>query len=838
MGIIKSKSVMQANKKPEGREMKITKKSKQLHLFHYAQLLLFISLQTHLPNGSNAIFPDQLLSGNQTVISRGGNFELGFFKPGKSANYYMGIWYLGKPMLDKTVVWVANRNQPVSDPFSSAIKLLQDSNLVLFTKTNLKVIWHTNTKCAIPNSTLAVLLDNGNFIIRKGSDSSNILWQSFDHPTDTWLPGAKLGYHKFLEKKTVLTSWKSLENPFPGPFTIQLEPNGTSIILLFNGSETYWTTGDWSPAEKIFQFVPEVVLQKFIENFTYISNENESYFVFSNSQLGLARFVMDFTGQIKNYIWGNNFEQWNMCWMRPTEQCDVYSFCGAFSICNLMSVPLCDCLPGFEPRNSEDWTLGDHSGGCLRKTPLQCNNGGFKSKFAVIRITRFPLNSQSFITKINTIEGCESACLRNCSCTAFAYEIDHGTCLIWNGELINLRLPSTENEIGKDIHIRVAASDRDHVRKVLKNTDHRTKTKTTSTIAVGSIILFLTILVVVLLLITWTKRSYKAFDSMYQDSLILFEYRDLRKASNNFSEKLGEGGFGSVFKGTLPNSVDIAVKQLKTLNQCQKQFLSEVNTTGMINHTNIVRLRGFCAEGSRRFLVYEYMLRGSLDSHLFQKGSNLLDWKSRYQIAIGTARALAYLHEECRNCIIHCDIKPENILLDLNYNPKVADFGLAKLLGHEFSKVLTTIRGTRGYLAPEWIAGGAITSKVDVYSYGKVLFEIISGSRNMDTINDQEEVCDYFPAKVAKTIIEGKEVLKLLDCRLEGNADIEELNRACKAACWCIHDDEKDRPSMSLVVQILEGVVSIGMPPMPRYFRLLREEEDCSYNDVCESLYL
>ncbi|KAF3444107.1 hypothetical protein FNV43_RR13797 [Rhamnella rubrinervis] len=740
--------------------MRNTTKSKQLQFFHYAKLLVLISLQTHLFNGSDAIFPDQFLSGNQTIVSQGGNFELGFFKPDKSPNYYMGIWYLGKPTHDKTVVWVANRNRPVSDPFSSAIKLLLDGNLVLFTKTYLKVIWSTNTKCTIPNSTLGVLLDNGNFIIRSSSDSSNIMWQSFDHPTDTWLPGAKLGYHKFLKKKTVLTSWKSSENPAPGPFSIQLEPNGTSIIMVFNGSEIYWTTGDWNPAGNIFQFVTEVVLQKFEENLTYISNENESYFVFSNSHLGLARYVMDFTD------------------------------------------------------------------GCLRKTPLQCNNGGFKIKFVVISSTRFPLNSQPLITNnINTIEGCESACIRNCSCTAFAYEIDHGTCLIWSGELINPRLLSTENEIRKSIHIRVAASD--HDRKELKNNDERTKTKTTI-IAIASTILFLTILVLVFLLITWKKRSYKAFDSMSQDSLILFKYQDLRKATNNFSQKLGEGGFGSVFKGTLPNSIDVAVKQLKNLNQCQKQFLSEVNTIGTIHHTNIVRLRGFCAEGSRRFLVYDYMLRGSLESHLFQKGSNLLDWKSRYQIAIGTAKALAYLHGECRNCIIHCDIKPENILLDLNYSPKVADFGLAKLLGHEFSKVLTTIRGTRGYLAPEWIAGGAITPKVDVYSYGKVLFEIISGRRNIDTVNDQEEECDYFPAKVANTIIEGKEVLKLLDCRLDGNADIEELNRACKAACWCIHDDENDRPSMSLVVQMLEGVVTVGIPPMPRYFRLLRGLEDSS----------
>ncbi|PWA82263.1 S-locus glycoprotein domain-containing protein [Artemisia annua] len=185
--------------------------------------------------------------------------------------------------------------------------------------------------------------------------------------------------------------------------------------------------------------------------------------------------------------------------------------------------------------------------------------------------------------------------------------------------------------------------------------------------------------------------------------LAAFVYRDLQIATKIFSNKLGGGGFGSVFKGVLSDSSNVALKRLECLGQGEKQFRSKVSTIGTIQHVNLVRLRVFCAEGKNK-LVYDYMPNGSLHSHLFhEKQDNVLNWKTRYQIALGIAKGLVYLYENCRECIIHCDIKPENILLDANFGPKIADFGLAKLVGRDFSRVLTTMRGTRGYLAPEWL---------------------------------------------------------------------------------------------------------------------------------------
>ena len=337
----------------------------------------------------------------------------------------------------------------------------------------------------------------------------------------------------------------------------------------------------------------------------------------------------------------------------------------------------------------------------------------------------------------------------------------------------------------------------------------------------------LTVMLVCLVLF-WRRRNKPSLElSMSSNSgLKIFSNMQIKKATKNFSEKLGEGGFGCVYKGELAGFSLVAVKNLKSIGQGEKEFRAEVQTIGIIHHINIVRLFGFCAEGLKRVLVYEYMENGSLSSHLFSKSSAVLTWDLRYHIALGTARGLAYLHEECKECIIHCDMKPDNVLLDAEFCPKIADFGMAKLLGRDFSRALTTMRGTIGYLAPEWISGLPITHKTDVYSYGMMLLEIISGRRNSEKI--KEGKFTYFPIFAAIKVNEG-DAMCLLDSRLEGQADGEQLSRACRIACWCIQDAEDDRPMMGQVVHMLENVMDVEIPPTPRSLEHYVGMEDCSY---------
>jgi len=228
-----------------------------------------------------------------------------------------------------------------------------------------------------------------------------------------------------------------------------------------------------------------------------------------------------------------------------------------------------------------------------------------------------------------------------------------------------------------------------------------------------------------------------------------------------------------------------------------------------------------------KVLVYEYMPNGSLDRNIFGDTRSKLSWNIRFQIALGIAKGLSYLHEECRSCIVHCDIKPENVLLDDSFMPKIADFGLAKLFGRDFSRVLTTMRGTIGYLAPEWIGGTAITPKADVFSYGMMLFEIMSGKRNSDRCQQGTET--FFPVLVATRLQEGN-IKDLFDSEIMRDANLQEVEKACKIACWCIQHDEDMRPTMGEIVQILEGLLDIDLPPVPSYLQDLAY--CCSTPDV------
>lgn len=715
----------------------------------------------------------------------------------------------------QTLVWVANRDTPISDRSLSELTIL-DGNLVLLNESR-SVIWSTNITSTSSVRRIAILRNDGNLVLIDSNSNPNTttpLWQSFDFPGNTWLPGARISYNKRTNAKQLLTSWTSSENPAIGLFNLELDPFQSQYLIKYNQSVQYWTSGPWNG--NIFSLVPEMRLN-YIYNFTYIDNENESYFTYSLYTANTtSRFYIDISGQIKQETWLDIPQQWNLFWSQPRQQCEVFAYCGAYAACNQNSRPFCNCLEGFHPGNQNDWDLSDYSGGCVRDSVLECGNSNSSEQ------NRFRTNSQMSLPENRQTVGtrsegeCESACLNNCSCTAYIHE--NNECSLWYNDLINLRQLTTGDGNGRTIRIRLSSSqfsDQNSSKGVL----------------IGSIAGAISVLVFVLILV-WVlmnqrrKRIARKNLKLVEGSLVAFSYKDLQSATKNFSNKLGGGGFGSVFKGNLFDSTVIAVKKLESISQGEKQFRTEVSTIGAIQHVNLVRLHGFCSDGNQKLLVYEYMPNGSLDSHLFQPESskNVLDWKTRYQIALGTARGLAYLHEKCRDCIVHCDIKPENILLDSGFCPKVADFGLAKLIGRDFSRVLTTMRGTRGYLAPEWISGIAITAKADVYSYGMMLFEFVSGRRNSEPAADGDT--KYFPKRAAAVAINGGDVVGLLDHRLDGAANFEEVMKICKLACWCIQDDEMNRPSMGQVVQILEGLLDVNTPPVPRSLQVFAENDE------------
>ncbi|XP_022136526.1 rust resistance kinase Lr10-like isoform X2 [Momordica charantia] len=307
----------------------------------------------------------------------------------------------------------------------------------------------------------------------------------------------------------------------------------------------------------------------------------------------------------------------------------------------------------------------------------------------------------------------------------------------------------------------------------------------------------------------------KFFQEIAEEKPVRFTAQQLYNFTSNYSTRLGSGGFGEVYKGKFPNGVNIAVKVLKKSSdkRAEEQFMAEIGSICRTYHINLVRLYGFCYDHFMSALVFEYMDNGSLDKYLFGKRQEI-EWGKLHDIAIGTARGLAYLHEECHQRIIHYDIKPANILLDNNFFPKVGDFGLAKLCNRDITHIsFSGYRGTPGYMAPEFLMTNyPITHKCDVYSFGMVLFEIIGRKSNAGTTISGNP--DWFPQHVWDAYENGKLAELIVACGI-GEEDREKASKACEVALWCVQDSPDGRPPMSAVVKMLEGGVEIMPPPKP-----------------------
>ncbi|KAI5674599.1 hypothetical protein M9H77_14963 [Catharanthus roseus] len=290
----------------------------------------------------------------------------------------------------------------------------------------------------------------------------------------------------------------------------------------------------------------------------------------------------------------------------------------------------------------------------------------------------------------------------------------------------------------------------------------------------------------------------------------LYTYKELRAATNDFSpiNKIGEGGFGSVYKGKLKNGKMAAIKVLSTEStQGVKEFLTEIQVISEIEHENLVKLYGCCAEGNHRILVYNYLENNSLAQTLLDGRCNIpFSWQIRTKLSIGVARGLAFLHEDVRPHIIHRDIKASNILLDKDLTPKISDFGLAKLIPPNMTHVSTRVAGTIGYLAPEYAVRGQLTRKADIYSFGVLLIEIVSGRCNTNTRLPIEE--QYLLERTWK-LYERRELVELIDISMNGEFDAEQACRFLKIGLLCTQDSPKLRPSMSTVVKMLSGEIDI-----------------------------
>ncbi|XP_030935040.1 G-type lectin S-receptor-like serine/threonine-protein kinase RKS1 isoform X2 [Quercus lobata] len=737
------------------------------------------SLDTITPNQSLKDGDGQLLLSNQKT------FALGFFSPGSSSHRYVGIWY--NQITEKTVVWVANRDAPLNDT-SGVLSINGKGNLVLHTQNQTTPIWSTNVSFSVSstNNSMAKLLDIGNLVLVQ-QDSQRFTWQSFDYPTNTMLPFMKLGLDRRTGLNRFLTSWKSKDDPGTGNYTYQMVPTGYPQLCLYMGRTLLWRGGSWTGPR--WNGIPEMTSNLF--NVSFVNNQDETTIMYSTfSDLAdpkvFPKAMVDESGIMQRSSWQET--RWVEYWSVPQALCDKYMTCGPNSYCDPYNEVIfeCKCFPGFEPKSSHE---------CVREKQgvSMCNNGEGFVKLAHMKV---PDTSIVHVDMSLSTKECEQKCLRNCSCIAYASanESEGGIgCLTWQGDLVDA---STYPDLGQDLYIRVDAV-------VLENRHSTYSFSADSTLPYFE-----------------DSPSRRDIDGTRRNSnLPLFDLRTIIAATDNFSivNKLGQGGFGPVYKGFLQNGMEIAVKRLsKCSGQGIEQFKTEVALIAKLQHRNLVRILGCCIHKEEKMLIYEYLPNKSLDSFIFDETKrSCLDWGKRFEIICGIARGILYLHQDSRLRIIHRDLKASNVLLDNALNPKIADFGMARIVGGDQIEANTNcVVGTYGYMSPEYAMQGLFSIKSDIYSFGVLLLEIVTGKKNSTYHHDGPSsnlighVWDLWREDNS---------MKIVDPLLDETYPANEVSRCIQIGLLCVQEHATDRPTMSTVVFMLGNDTQLPSPKRPAF---------------------
>nr|POE65826.1 g-type lectin s-receptor-like serine/threonine-protein kinase rks1 [Quercus suber] len=419
-----------------------------------ANMWLMKKRKTKVCTSVDTLTPDQSIKDDQSLISNKNNFALGFFSPGNSSYRYLGIWFVKVP--NQTIVWVANRNDPIIDS-SGVLSINQYGNLVLHDSSN-RLLWSTNVSVQGTTSSVAQLQDSGNLVLVQGNNEK-VIWQSFDHPTDTLLPRMRLGLNRITGLDRFLTSWKSQDDPGTGDYFYKMNPTGSPQVVLYKGSTLYWRTSPWPWPTSSSAATSSSSLKYYSVN-----NEDEvSYAYFFDDAYIISRVVLHNSGLLQLLMWNDGDLQWKEFWSAPKYRCDNYRHCGASGKCGPESASFnrfeCTCLPGYEPKSPKNWYHRDGSEGCVRKQLglSMCGNG---EGFVKVELLKGPDSVNAvWMDKSMSSSECEQACLRNCSCTAFvSINIDGkgNSCLTWYGELNDISESSYERW---DLNVRVDATE-------------------------------------------------------------------------------------------------------------------------------------------------------------------------------------------------------------------------------------------------------------------------------------------------------------------------------------------------------------------------------------------
>ncbi|XP_066366927.1 putative receptor protein kinase ZmPK1 isoform X2 [Miscanthus floridulus] len=727
-------------------------------LLSTASILSFIALFPRVASRDTLSLGSTLrVESYETSIlqSSDGTFSSGFYEVYTDA-FTFSIWY--SKAANKTIVWSANPDRPVHAR-RSAITLHKDGNMVL-TDYDGAVMWQADGN--FTDVQHARLLNTGNLII----EDSRVTFQY---------------YHLYMMCLKFQT--------YTGQTLIKLSTRMVETSITVQGSDIK------------------------------------------------RRLTLDPDGNLRLYSLNDSDGSWSVSMVAISQPCNIHGLCGPNGICHYSPKPTCSCPPGYAMRNPGNWTEG-----CMAIVNITCDNYDKNSmKFVKLPNTDFWGSDQQHLLSVS-LQTCRNICISDCTCKGFQYQEGTGSCYpkayLFSGRTyptsdvrtIYLKLPTRVNVSNVPIpHSNVFDSvphrlDCDQMNKSIREPFpdvHKTGGGESKWFYFYGFIAAFFVVEVSFISFAWffvlrrelrpselwaAEEGYKVMTSNFRR----YSYRELVKATRKFKVEIGRGASGTVYKGVLEDDRQVAVKRLENVREGKEVFQAELSVIGRINHMNLVRIWGICSEGSHRLLVSEYVENGSLANILFNEKNNiLLDWKGRFNIALGVAKGLAYLHHECLEWVIHCDVKPENILLDQTFDPKITDFGLAKLLNRgDSTQNVSHVRGTLGYIAPEWVSSLPITAKVDVYSYGVVLLELLTGTRVSELVEGPGEVHNMLRklVRMLSAQLEGEEqswIDGFVDSKLNRPVNYLQARTLIKLAVSCLEEDRSKRPTMEYAVQTL-----------------------------------
>ncbi|KAG6392276.1 hypothetical protein SASPL_146490 [Salvia splendens] len=713
-------------------------------------LLLIIQSVACLSIENDTISTGVVIKDSQTITSPKQIYKLGFFSPPNTTNRYLAIFFA---FSQETVIWVANRDTPLTDS-SGSVTLSRDGNLVILDGTN-RTVWSTNLTTS-PTNPVVQILDTGNLVLREEA-SGDMLWESFSHPTDIQVQGMPLSQNVKTGKQVLLTAWKNATDPGTGRFTGGLDVTSGTPQLYIRDIEgrPRLRSGPWNvktypriglfgkepyPRIRILRILIRVsvsVPHRFyahLDGFNHVTNDSAGNFFFTPQLMNDRHIIssVNFSGSMERKVWNGN--KWDLVLVAPENECDVYGKCGPFGSCNIMQSPICSCLRGFEPVNEDEWRRGNWTDGCRRKNRLQCGGDGF----AMLQNMKVPDFAKPLLSMVQ--DECRTICRRNCSCIAYAYDGNIG-CMFWSDTLIDTQ---DFGSVGVSLYIRLSASE----------FDSSTRRKLYIIIGVAAGFVCISVMMFIAWWLIVKRKGDKEKDTSIVEAGHMFTTDSTAIVLRNESNEVNIG--------ELPKFT----------------FKMLANATNQFHVTNLLGRGGFGP-------VYK-----------------------------GIGRGILYLHRDSRLRIIHRDLKPSNVLLDQDWNPKISDFGMARIFGgNEDHGNTARVVGTYGYMAPEYGMGGRFSEKSDVYSFGVLILEIVKGEKNTHYFND--ELSLSLVGCAWKMWSEGNG-LSFVEENIASREMEEEMVRCIQIGLLCVQEYPKDRPSIEIALSMLSrDIVELPLPKQP-----------------------